>query len=219
MSDRADRILDAARELLLRHGYRRVTVEDIAARADVGKGTVYLHWRAKRDLFEALMLRESIEVVEEWVAMLRSDPAQVRPHRFARASFLTTSRRPLLRALFTTDLELLGKLARHPMRGHDLLAGERFHQVATRYGLFRTDVPHLRYALAAASSGFYLFDGAQSMNVELDAEARADALAYTVLHAFEPAGEPPAEVLRAAAADYISIFQELIPPYRKWIYD
>jgi AcrR family transcriptional regulator len=42
---RAARILDATAELLLRHGYRRVTIDDIARHADIGKGTVYLHWK------------------------------------------------------------------------------------------------------------------------------------------------------------------------------
>jgi hypothetical protein len=36
---RADRILDAAGSLLLRHGYRKVNVEDIARQAGIGKGT------------------------------------------------------------------------------------------------------------------------------------------------------------------------------------
>ncbi|MBF8185761.1 TetR/AcrR family transcriptional regulator [Nonomuraea sp. K274] len=216
MFERADRILDAAGELLLKHGYRRVTVEDIATRADVGKGTIYLHWRTKLELFEALMLRESIEVVEEFTAALRRDPAQVQPHRFARMSFLAMSRKPLLQAMIATDPELLGKLAKHPMRSHDVLAAERFFEVAERFALFRPDVPNVRYALSAAQGGFYLYP---ALETELDVEARADALAFTVRHAFEPAEEPTAEVLAAAATEFISIFQELIPPYRKWIYD
>ncbi|MEU5864603.1 MULTISPECIES: helix-turn-helix domain-containing protein [unclassified Nonomuraea] len=219
MVERADRILDAAGELLLRHGYRRVTVEDIAGRAGVGKGTVYLHWRTKNELFEALLLRESIEVVEESAAMLRRDPTQVLPHRFSRAAFVSMSRRPLLQALFTTDFELLGKLAKHPLRSHDLLASQRFQQVADRYGLLRADMPHPRYTLSAASTGFYLINGVDATGSELSVEERADALAFTVRHAFEPAEEPSAEVLEAAAAEYVAILEELIPPYRKWIYD
>ncbi|MEU8321383.1 helix-turn-helix domain-containing protein [Nonomuraea sp. NPDC048881] len=219
MAERADRILDAAGELLLRHGYRRVTVDDIAGRAGVGKGTIYLHWRTKNELFEALLLRESIEVVEEFAALLRHDPAQVLPHRFSRAAFVSMSRRPLLRALFTTDIELLGKLAKHPLRSHDVLAAERFQRVADRYGLLRPDMPHPRYTLSAASTGFYLLGGIDTVGTELSVEEQADALAFTVRHAFEPAVQPSAEVLEAAAAEYVAILEELIPPYRKWIYD
>ncbi|GHH72573.1 TetR family transcriptional regulator [Streptosporangium violaceochromogenes] len=216
--ERANRILDATRDLTLRFGYRKVTVEDIATAAGVGKGTVYLHWRTKDELYEALLLRESIEVIEEFTAMLRRDPSQVRPCRFARASFLSMSRRPLLRALFAPDLELLGRLVRHPMRSHDLLAADRFHTVAERFELLRSDVPSARYTLSAAMAGFYLFDGMNPKGAELDAEAKADALAFTVRHAFEPAETPSPDTLAAAAAEYISIFRDLIPPYRKWIY-
>src|SRR5919197_6155848 len=55
---RAARILDVTAELLLRHGYRRVTVDDIARHADIGKGTVYLHWKTRDDLFKAVFERE-----------------------------------------------------------------------------------------------------------------------------------------------------------------
>lgn len=219
MVERADRILDAAGELILRHGYRKVTVEDIAKRAGVGKGTVYLHWRTKDEVFEALLLRESIEVVEEFAALLRRDPGQARPHLFSRASYLAIIRRPLLRALFTTDVDLLGRLAQHSLRSHDLHASDRLQGVADRYGLLRADLPHPQYTMAAASTGFYVLDGIDTAGSDLDVESKADALAFTVRHAFEPAEEPDPAVLAAAAAEYVAIFEELIPPYRKWIYD
>ena len=49
---RAERILDAALELLQRWGYRKTTIEDIAKQAGVAKGTVYLHWKTRDALFE-----------------------------------------------------------------------------------------------------------------------------------------------------------------------
>jgi AcrR family transcriptional regulator len=38
-------------ELVLEKGYDRVTVEDVIARADVGRSTFYAHYRDKEDLF------------------------------------------------------------------------------------------------------------------------------------------------------------------------
>ena len=102
-TDRADRILDAAAELMVRLGYRKVTIDDIARRAGIGKGTVYLHWRTKEQLFEALIMRESIGVLNGLVEAFRADPAEVLPHRFFARSFLAAMRDPLMKALVTGD--------------------------------------------------------------------------------------------------------------------
>ena len=79
MSDeRGNRVLDAAGELLVTHGYRKVTIADVAERAGVGKGTVYLHWASKLELFGAVLVREGVAVGAgaRWRA-LRSDPEHV----------------------------------------------------------------------------------------------------------------------------------------------
>lgn len=216
MVERADRILDVAGDLMLRMGYRKVTVDDIAAGAGVGKGTIYLHWRTKDELFEALLLRESISLIEELIAALRGDPAEVLPHRFTRTAFLATHRRPLIKALLVGDMELLGKLAKHPLRSHDLLAADRFQDVMNRFGLIRADVPDSARTLKASTIGFYLHE---AIDAEWEIQRVADALTFTVRNAFEPAEEPAPEVLAAAAAETIAIYGELIPPYRKWIYE
>jgi len=43
-------ILDATDRLLARFGYRKMTVEDIAAEAGIGKGTIYLHFTSKEEV-------------------------------------------------------------------------------------------------------------------------------------------------------------------------
>src|ERR1051326_4338711 len=55
---RTNRILDAALELVLRWGYRKTTLDDIAKQAGVTKGTLYQHWKTREALFEALLQRE-----------------------------------------------------------------------------------------------------------------------------------------------------------------
>lgn len=46
-----DAILDAAETLLGRYGYRKTTMDDIAREARIGKGTTYLHFRSKEEVF------------------------------------------------------------------------------------------------------------------------------------------------------------------------
>jgi AcrR family transcriptional regulator len=50
-----ERITAAAAELLLQRGFDRTTVDDVAARAGVGKATVYRRWPSKEDLAVAAM--------------------------------------------------------------------------------------------------------------------------------------------------------------------
>lgn len=215
---RADRILDAAGALLLRLGYRKVTIEDIAKQAEIGKGTVYLHWRTKDQLFNALLLRESISLVEELLTRLREEPAEVVPHRFVRASFLATLRRPLLMAVLTGDTELLGKLRDGPLRSQQALANERYYGLMTRHRLLRDDVPDLVYAMQATATGFYLIDNLDPDAGKLDEEAKADALAHTLRHAFEPAAAPDPAAVAASASALSALFEELIASYHEWIY-
>lgn len=50
-------ILEAAEKLLLERGYHETSIDDIAARVGISKGTVYLHFASKEDLVFALLTR------------------------------------------------------------------------------------------------------------------------------------------------------------------
>jgi len=63
-----DRILDAADRLLIRFGYRKMTVEDIAVEAGIGKGTVYLSFPSKEEVALSCIDR----MVEGLLSRLRS---------------------------------------------------------------------------------------------------------------------------------------------------
>jgi AcrR family transcriptional regulator len=49
--DVREAILDAAERLLERFGYRKTTIDDLAADAGIGKGTIYLHFPSKEEVF------------------------------------------------------------------------------------------------------------------------------------------------------------------------
>jgi AcrR family transcriptional regulator len=53
-SDKRDAILHAAWGLIRHYGYSKTTIDDIAKRANVGKGTVYLYFRSKTEIMLAL---------------------------------------------------------------------------------------------------------------------------------------------------------------------
>ncbi len=52
---REQAILDTALELLIEHGADRVTVEQIAAKVDIGKGTIYKHFTSKTEIYVRLL--------------------------------------------------------------------------------------------------------------------------------------------------------------------
>jgi AcrR family transcriptional regulator len=56
-------ILQAAEEVLAEKGYYETSVDEIAARVGIAKGTVYLHFPSKEDLVVAILQRNAREVV------------------------------------------------------------------------------------------------------------------------------------------------------------
>ena len=191
-AERATRILDAAADLLVRHGYRRVTIDDVAAGAGIGKGTVYLHWKAREQLFSAVFAREVLYAVDELCQALRQDPRTCLLHRFARTYFLAIVNRPLLRRFLLGDPDLLGKLTSSPDTTRDERHGSAmlgYFRLLAEHGLLRDDmtVEEAGYAYQATFEGFLRAEGAPPVD---GPEQRADLLARTVQRAFE--SESPA---------------------------
>jgi AcrR family transcriptional regulator len=213
--ERGNRVLDAAGELLVTFGYRKVTIADVAARAGVGKGTVYLHWPSKLELFGAVLVREGIALGRAHLADLRADPGTVVLHRTLASSFLTIMRRPLARALYTGDAGLLGALASDTKIGRSVVGGNAAYQphhlgLLHRHGLLADDPatdPGLYYRLAAATLGFFLGD---ELAGGAELTERADALALVVRRAFEPAELPSPARLAVAAAEVDALYSGLL---------
>ena len=51
-------ILDAARAVFSREGYAASSVEDVATEAGIAKGTVYIYFKSKEELYFAALLRD-----------------------------------------------------------------------------------------------------------------------------------------------------------------
>ncbi len=113
-SSTAARLLTAANDLLLGRGAKGFTVADVAARAHVGKGTVYLYWPTKEDLLIGLIGRSFLRVLDDLVQQLDDDPALARPSRFCPMMLHAAISQPLVAALQRHDDDLLGILADHP---------------------------------------------------------------------------------------------------------
>lgn len=111
---RAARILVATEELVVARGFKGITVAEIAERAHVGKGTVYLYWRTKEELVLELLARSFLSVLQRLIEELEEQPALARPSRLCPLMVRTVLDLPLVRAAQTTDTDVLGVLTADP---------------------------------------------------------------------------------------------------------
>ncbi len=66
-------IVDAALELFLEHGEDKVTVEMIADRVGIGKGTIYKHFQTKNEIYLLLMIQYEEELARVFEEIADSD--------------------------------------------------------------------------------------------------------------------------------------------------
>ncbi len=84
-------IVKAASEVFGRYGYRKTTVEDIAARLHMGKSSLYYYFRGKEEIFHAVVDCEAAKVRRQLSAILEryDDPrTRLRKYILARMSAL-----------------------------------------------------------------------------------------------------------------------------------
>ncbi|MGW4462093.1 TetR/AcrR family transcriptional regulator [Micromonospora sp. NPDC004704] len=204
---RADRILDAAGNLLVSWGYQRITIGEVARRAGVGKGTVYLHFPTKEALFLALLTRSAVVLVDALLRDIDADPSAVSPGRVARFGYRWMREEPISRALFTGDTDILGALAHGPDVGgipheRDRIIADYF-DILREHGVARTDVDAEQqcHGFVALLTGYLLTEAGAPVGASA-AEATADFVAGIAGAAFEPspaqgAPDPAAQQVRA----------------------
>jgi len=110
--EREIRILEAASKMIAHYGYDKTTMSDIAEAAGVSKGALYLHWKSKDALFEALILHESGRVLDDLIHMIDTEPELTSIFSIFGLALKVTTRNPLMQALVTKDSRVLGDYTR-----------------------------------------------------------------------------------------------------------
>ncbi|GAB3761187.1 TetR/AcrR family transcriptional regulator [Microlunatus parietis] len=210
-AQRDRRILDAAADLVLRWGAKRVTIDEVARHAGIGKGTVYLHFESRARLLDAMLMRESVAITDELIAAIERDPVAVLPGEQARLTYLIVHRRPLSRAMMTRDRDLLGELAHEqavrPLAESSRTFGHEFFALLRDHGLLRADQEPGTQELifGAIQTGFYLNPAA----AELAPEATANALRDTIAATLQPPEPPDPTRLESAASQAVARYRRL----------
>lgn len=220
-SVKAARILDSARELVLEHGVRKVTIAEIAAAAGVGKGTVYLYWETKEDLFVGLAAREVLAWIRTVTHEITQDPQSVLPRRLAPLLIRTTLSNPWLRWLQSDDSAMRQLL-------HRTADQERFAEASTSamgnavltilrdHGIVRDDLPLPRqmYALHAVLVGFVTVmhhaDATGPFGIDDPESALADTVQLLLERPRDPAAGDVAKAAEAVRARFTEIHDNLL---------
>jgi AcrR family transcriptional regulator len=207
--ERAHRILDAAGALILRWGYNKTTIDDIARQAGVAKGTIYLHWKTREDLFGALMKRERVALAEDFKQRIAGDPVGATLHGMLKHSALALMQRPLLKAALLRDMEIVGKLVHSEQSTAALverMAGfKTYLEFLREHDLVRTDLS-LRaqvYMVGAIFLGFFLLAPLMPEDWTVSDAELADLMAETVHRALEPNRTLSPDELQAAALPFM----------------
>ncbi len=145
-------ILEAAKEVFFRKGVHRATMDDVAARAEVAKGTLYLYFQSKEDILAHLLL-EGLSILldrlEAAYAPQERLPAEERIRRLAMAYLDFSRTHPdHFRLLMAFDrgrfqekvpAELYQRIFEGSMRGLELVA--KAVREGVEAGSFQVDDP------------------------------------------------------------------------------
>ena len=102
------KILNAAYELFREHGYRKSSVDEVAERAGVAKGTVYLYYKNKTDLLMHAIAEEKRRYQERLRPVLdQSMPPTDRLKLWIRTALVLGREMPLISKMISGDREIL----------------------------------------------------------------------------------------------------------------
>lgn len=152
-------IVRAGTELFIQQGYRKTSVEEIAARAGVAKGTVYLYFQNKAQILLHAIIEEKKRYVHHIEPVLRPEtPPRERLRTWLGLMFALPSQMPLVSKLLSGDREILTALDEvmaevpHDMRGLSLdFIGGLVDGAASPHGWNRVEVEDRARVLMALS--------------------------------------------------------------------
>lgn len=195
---REQRILDAAAALLVRWGYRKTTVDDVAREAGVGKGTIYLHWKDKNELFSAAIWRASQQTTEDMLRRIDADPEGGLFHRVWTHGMLAVLANPLLSALMRGRPDIFQGLidSLRPETLARLGGNAEEHILQLRdAGLIRNDLPDatITYLMGALKIGIIHMPELMGQGYAPSDQELTDGLSDLMRRWLEPDHAPSAD--------------------------
>ncbi len=211
---REERILDAATTLLVRWGYRKTTVDDVAREAGVGKGTIYLHWKDKNELFRAAIWREQQRFIEDAQRRIAADPEGGLLHRITVHGMIAVLSNPLMTAILRGNSDIFtGFLGTYdPDFLNQRLGNADTYIIELQHeGLIRADIPAsvITYMLAALKFGIINSQDLISQERIPDMEQLTKSLSELIRRWLEPEQLPSKnETSKQLFTEYVNKIKE-----------
>lgn len=178
---REDEILAAALSLFNRDDWQTVTIDQIAAKAEIGKGTIYKHFESKDQIYAKLVVRFHENVVAELRKIdLTQAPLKVIGETldvFWRAHGISSEHKRLVRYCEREDFKrLIGDKLSHELDALDNELNSIIIPVIERGikegALVDRPVEHLMLSLHASMVGLVEMDGVECVETNLGAEQK-----------------------------------------------
>lgn len=117
VSKTRDKLIEVARQLFANKGIENTTMSDIANASDKGRRTIYTYFKNKREIYNAVLERESERLVQQMREVAVSDLTpreKVREFILSRAKMVKTddkaSMTEKLRSIFNLDLNRIERI-------------------------------------------------------------------------------------------------------------
>ena len=189
---RQQQILDAAAAVVVRLGYDKATMNDIAEEAGASRRTIYLYFKGKEELFEALMVREYVQYSQTWLEQIEADPNGGTIGGVYRAIFHAVNSRPLIAAMMRRDRRVIGNyLRKRDNLFTQMLSGVNtldFFQTLQTAGAIRQDIDAavILHIVEMLSWGLWTIEDFKPLDQYPPYEAVMEALADIMDRALRP---------------------------------
>lgn len=224
---REEKILQAAVALFIHYGVDKTTIAEIAEKAGISKGAVYLHFYSKDHLIDATFLHQTEALLHHLIERIKKDERPLSLFTLASHTMKAIWDFPFMRALAVSDQRVLGsqrdRMKQTQEGNQAIFFGVQFVEQFQQAGMIRADVDAkmLGYLMGAVRLGIFTLPNSLP-NVDDDIFDRMpDAAAEMFERAFGVPDQSQKDIEKAEAAvhELLSYTQQLIKTLRQQVRD
>jgi len=221
--EREERILEAAAKLIAHYGYDKTTVSDIAEEAGISKGAVYLHYKSKEELFDALIIHEGMKMLDVMLERVEADPDAGSIFALYQHAMVATYSSPVVLALMRRDARVIGDMARR-LKDKPFSIDSAFiqHEMVRQLqaaNVIRQDLDpnEVAYVMALVKSGFLLVNEFLPPESILPLDEAGKAIGRLLERGLAPEGGGDKVAGKAALENILHMTREVLQKYKSRI--